>query len=545
MNKFTSIFALVVTAAASLVTCTAACPALTAGKRTVHSAGSTYTLNMVSFASNSEKAKEWLQAAVRATGGESKLRTLKNLRFKAVGHTNLLEQSERPEGPWIITYEEITHLRDLENKRLRETTQSLRSVNNMETTLVESDGIAVKTVISNGRAGAPRPAPADLEWYGFSPERILLNALEAPSISAEGKQVMLQGVAHNVLTFEWQKVPVRLFINCYTNLPTAVEYVRAYPYSIGFLNNGFWSSWGDVTTRIYFSDWTLEAGGIRYPHQWNVERNNQPYKTFTITELEFNVPLAPDSFPVPENIRAAYEKRKDVKFDEYKTYGLGRPDKPSTEIKPGVVFIPGSFNVTLIKQIDGIIIIEAPIASGYSAKVISEVEKRFPKTPIKAVISTSDAYPHLGGIREYAARNIPIYALDLNRPLLERMIAAPRINFPDALALKPQKPKFKVVSDKTIIGEGTNRIEIFPVRGESGERMLMVYFPEHKLLYGGDLIQSATADGTFILPQYLSELADAVEREKLSIETVYAMHTDPFPWNRLTSFVEKTKAETK
>jgi len=75
--------------------------------------------------------------------------------------------------------------------------------------------------------------------------------------------------------------------------------------------------------------------------------------------------------------------------------------------------------------------------------------------------------------------------------------------------------------------------------------MLMVYFPEHKLLYGGDLIQGARPDGTFILPQYLAELADAANREKLTVETVYAMHTDPLPWSRLTDFVEKAKAVTK
>jgi hypothetical protein len=47
--------------------------------------------------------------------------------------------------------------------------------------------------------------------------------------------------------------------------------------------------------------------------------------------------------------------------------------------------------------------LEAPIGSGYSEKVIAEVEKRFPNTPIKAVITTSDAWPHLRGVREYVA----------------------------------------------------------------------------------------------------------------------------------------------
>ena len=52
------------------------------------------------------------------------------------------------------------------------------------------------------------------------------------------------------------------------------------------------------------------------------------------------------------------------------------------------------------------------------------------------------------------------------------------------------------------------------MRTESGERMTMVYFPEHKLLYGSDLVQQRR-DGSFFVPEYLSELIDAVRRENL------------------------------
>ena len=79
------------------------------------------------------------------------------------------------------------------------------------------------------------------------------------------------------------------------------------------------------------------------------------------------------------------------------------PGQAGQELVSGVVLIPGAWNTTLVRQSDGIVVIEAPISSGYSVQAIAEANKRFPGIPIKAVITTSDAWPHIGGVREYVA----------------------------------------------------------------------------------------------------------------------------------------------
>jgi hypothetical protein len=151
-------------------------------------------------------------------------------------------------------------------------------------------------------------------------------------------------------------------------------------------------------------------------------------------------------------------------------------------------------------------------------------------------VTTSDAWPHIGGLREYAARGIPVYALDANRPILERLFAARRTTNPDALARAPKRPKLEIVSSKTAIGSGPNRIELYPIRGEGAERMLMVYFPERKLLYGADLLQPMP-DGTFFNVQYVAELAEAARRERLAVERTFAMHAEPIAWPKITAAV--------
>ena len=57
--------------------------------------------------------------ALDAMGGEQKFRNLETVRFKAIGQRNMLEQSERPEGPYFVEYEEISEARDFKTNSLR------------------------------------------------------------------------------------------------------------------------------------------------------------------------------------------------------------------------------------------------------------------------------------------------------------------------------------------------------------------------------------------------------------------------------------------
>jgi hypothetical protein len=131
--------------------------------------------------------------------------------------------------------------------------------------------------------------------------------------------------------------------------------------------------------------------------------------------------------------------------------------------------------------------------------------------------------------------------LDVNQPIIKRLVDAPYQTYPDTLARSPRKPDFKIVSSKTIIGSGDNRLEVYPIRTESGERMLMVYAPAHHLLYGSDLVQRLPT-GEFFMPQYLSELTDAASREHLVVEKVFAMHSLVLNWSIIQDAISKASA---
>ena len=480
---------------------------------------------MPRHAASQSDARSYVNEAVRQIGGEAELRALKTVKFEAVGHRNMLEESERPEGPYIVEYDRITQLRDLEHERWKQTVaMKVGPQPEFQTTIIAADGAAKELFDTNPAPGSRGDLQNAQETLELGPERLLFTALAANDLKAE-PDTILQSVPHHVVSFTWRSRSVRIYLNSNTALPTEVEWTTTYPYDM------FWSTWGDVTTRLYYSFWWLCPGGIHYPLQWDYVRNGMPDHVVTITDISMNAELPADSFTIAPAEKASFEKRS-----TYEEKALGMANRPIVELAKDIVHIPGSWNVTLVRQSDGIVIIEAPISSGYSVQVLAEAEKRWPGVPIKAAITTSDSWPHLAGIREYVARGIPVYALDLNVPILTRFAASQRTAIPDALQKSPRKTDFRPVSAKMVLGEGPNRMELYPLRGETSERQMMVYFPEHKLLYGSDPFQW---DGTaYFYPQTVWELMHAVEREKLQVDTFFMMHIGPRKWTELPKVIE-------
>jgi hypothetical protein len=467
-----------------------------------------------------------LHESLAAMGGEQKVRALSTLHIQSSLVRSMLEQSERPEGPYILENNQVDEWRDLAHNNWKRTVK-VHVTQQPEFVLVSavSGGAALSSFDSHAGPGSGEQLQDSAEALALSPERVLITAL-ASSDLRRLPDLILQSVPHQEVEFTWQGSAVRIFLNADTHLPTAVEWVAAYPFGI------FWSIWGDVTTRVYYSLWWLQ-NGIHYPLQKDIFRNGLPDQTETITKIDFNPSPSADEFSITPEIRTAFAARANKTIDDR------APNVASAkEIVPGVLFFPGNWNTTLIRQDDGIVVLEAPISSGYSAKVLDFAQTKFPGVRVKAVITTSDSWPHIGGVREYVARGIPVYVLDRTVPLIERFVRAPRTKYPDSLAKTPRTADLRAVSAKITIGNGPNRVELYPIHGETSERQMMVYFPEHKLLYGSDPFQQLE-DGKFFYPQTVYELQNAVEREHLPVDRFFMMHIGPNPWSMVLKTVQE------
>jgi len=48
-------------------------------------------------------------------------------------------------------------------------------------------------------------------------------------------------------------------------------------------------------------------------------------------------------------------------------------------------------------------------------------------------------------------------------------------------------------------------------------------------------------DGTLYDPELMNEVAQAVKRENLTVDTVFAMHQGPLPWEQVLALIEKSR----
>lgn len=484
-------------------------------------------------------ARQEVKSAIVAMGGEKVLTSTHSVAFDAVGHRNMLEQSLRPDGPWWQDYFQLFEIRDFINQSER-VSQQHRGYSSPQwwlqhpdwdsdpdyPTYVVADGAAATIVKGRYSRGSGTWLQDAEEDFAFGPIELLQTALAAPDLRAQ-PDVQLHGFRHRVLAFTWKGYPVRLYLNGYTALPEAVEWTRPHPYDV------FWNVWGDVTTRIVYGMWSLEPNGLRYPRQWSIERNGLPDSDITITSLQINPAVDSGTSSIPADVRRDFLAHTRTIAE----VPLGIPGQPAVEIEPGVVHIPGAWNVNLIRQSDGIVVLEGPISSAYSVKVLAAAQKRFPGVPVKAVITTSDSWPHIGGLREFVARGIPIYALDLDKPILQRLFSAPHTLLPDDLQEHPRAPEWRLFGKGTPLGSGPNRVELIPYHTETGERQTLVYFPQYRLLYTSDLF-APDQGKTWFTPEYLLELRNAVAHEHLAVDNIFGMHYGVIPWKTVTTALD-------
>jgi hypothetical protein len=475
-----------------------------------------------------ESPQQCVTAALEAMGGRERLQQVASVRLQTVGHTLLMEQSYR-QAPFITAYERDRITMDLANQRLLTEAkltwpESDPNQSDSDTTLVVGlDGGVYHTKFGDSPCSLG-DLDAAREALALGPARLLLTAADASDLHFEAPET-LRTTSHAVVAFSWRHIPVRVLLNPFNHLPDAVETTQVF--------HDFWYFWGDVQQRIYFDNWKL-VEGITFPTNRVEERNDVVWSSTQALNVEFNVEMDEKIFEM--NAGAVKQSATSP--------GWNRPFsvKQATILAPGIDLFAGSWNATVVKEPDGIVILEAPISGLYTQGVLKEARKRHPGLPINAILSTSDSWPHTGGVRQAMALNLPVYILDLNRPLLDRMMSSPHTIEPDALQ-KSKNSKgrhWQIVAAKQEIGRGANRMELYPLRGASTERQYMVYFPEHHLLYASDTL-ALNDDGTLYDPELMYEVAQAVKRENLIVDTVFAMHQGPMPWEKVMALIEKSR----
>jgi len=487
----------------------------------------------VTFAADS--ARTVVQRSLAAVSAGRDIRTIKSIRTSTHTVTFDIQQNDHTGAPYYTAFEQAIMTDDLAGHRSLAEVVLAPTTNGPERRRVV---LRTREVMQTKRIGgsAPQDPIVDLpppSWELENPLRALLLADAAADLERE-PDAMLHEALQQVVRFRHGTNGVRLFIDAATGLPSATEMTFALHHVSA--DDVAWNPWGDIVDRTEFMNWyTVE--GIRYPSQSDTSRNGERYRATTVSEAHLDVALDPTAFtPPPAAVaRAADLRRQDI--DELPLGGAvpyaPDPKLPIAEIAPGIVQIPGSWYATVIRQPDGIVVIDAPISAGYSRQVLDEARRRFPGLPIKALVTSTSFFWHIAGVREYAARGIPIYVRDRNVAIVRAMLAAPHKLFPDDLARQPQvRPEIRAVSQRTQIGTGANALVLFPIL-QATQPMLMTYVADARLIHTGEMVQPLGPGGALLYPESLLEIAYAVRDARIDATRMIGMHMSPTPWSRI------------
>ncbi len=131
----------------------------------------------------------------------------------------MVEQSERPTGPYFTDHFRLHEIGDLAQHRTRieQTDEAyaadrwwLQQLKQEAQTTIINDDVAVVPAKNGFTFGGGFSIQQNEERFAFGPERLLLTAAAAADLQQE-PDAMLHGVRHHVLQFHWQGVPCMLF----------------------------------------------------------------------------------------------------------------------------------------------------------------------------------------------------------------------------------------------------------------------------------------------------------------------------------------------
>lgn len=461
-------------------------------------------------ANYNQSALDILNKVIDELGGLKKMDTINYIKKHYNAHKYWVEQSEFHNGPFITSYENVTEINALKKERLYQevSVKQFQFENSITSKVIINDD---KADMVYGEKNYPMPQSYKDEIFtiaNYDPIKLTLLALNTSTSNLEKETVNIDDIDCYVIRFTKNQLAYSLYINKNSYLPHQVVIETCLPHE------NFFSPFGNFNTTIKYSLYHYLKKGMRYPFQWDIYRLGHKWKSVTCDKVEFLNSVESQLFSAKNSSPKIPRIIDQIgNFDYVK------------EIDTNVNLLLGQWFVHWIIQDDGILILEAPISSSYSKSIIEHLKKKHPSLPIKGIVVASDAYPHIAGIREYVAQKIPIYTHRNNEKLLNKVIKSHHRTNPDALELNKMKPIYRFIDDKLDI----KNISLYPINGNAGSKMLMVYKHDAKWLYAADLIQKLP-DNSFFMPQYLTEVENAVKSNKLEVQKVSAMHLRITKW---------------
>jgi glyoxylase-like metal-dependent hydrolase (beta-lactamase superfamily II) len=266
---------------------------------------------------------------------------------------------------------------------------------------------------------------------------------------------------------------------------------------------------GDTAVVATYSNYK-NFSGVQFPTRILIVQGGFPAWELDITSVTPGIAL---DLPVPENVAGA---------------SIPPVQVASTKIADGVYHVMGgSHHSVVVEFADYLAVAEAPLDERRSLAVIAEAKKLAPNKPIRYVLTTHHHFDHAGGLRTYVAEGATVVTHQSNVSYFEKSTVAPATLQPDAQSRSPKKPSFVGVSDKHVITDGKQTIEVYATGGDSHTaEYTLIYLPGPGILVEGDAYSPGPPDAPppATPPPNAVALYNELQRLKLAVNTIAPIH---------------------
>ena len=266
---------------------------------------------------------------------------------------------------------------------------------------------------------------------------------------------------------------------------------------------------GDMAYAFAYSGYK-DFGGVKVPTHVVQTEGGFAVNDFTVQNAEVNVPV---DLPVPANVQAAQVPA--VKVD-------------STKVAEGVWFLGGGSHHSVLVEFDRFVaVVEGPLDESRSLAVMAEVKRLVPNKPIRYLVSTHHHFDHSGGLRTYVANGATIVTHASNKAYFEKTFLAAATLVPDAQSKAKKKPVIQPVTDKYVITDGKQSVEVHATMGDGHTDELMVaYVLPARILVEADSYSPGPpmAPPPSPVPPNALVLYDNLQRLKIEPVTVIGIH---------------------
>ncbi|HZS08646.1 MAG TPA: MBL fold metallo-hydrolase [Blastocatellia bacterium] len=452
-----------------------------------------------------QQARRVLDAGIRALGGLEAISAIRNFTIAETGKQIAVE-FPNPEPEYDMPPWEETTVIDFSGSRLLSRIKAW----NQGTIISGSQGFWLD--LRWKRAAALKSA--SLQNYPDLMEKLphflLRDAVTERAASlrwlGEGE---FQGRKQQVISFVNRRgQQVSLCFDARTHLLTKYEFL----YTDGVT--------GDTLQEHIYSGYR-SAGGFQVPEGATRRLNGRVAQETRYERVEINGQLADSLFALPEGFEM-------VSPSSY------QPPQPltMTKIAEDVYLLQRvayDNNVLVVAFNDYILVVESPelgASNTANERAIARIRETIPGKPIRYHAFTHFHADHSGGARAYIAEGATIVTTPGNKTFVERMAAAPFTMMPDALARRPRQPVIELIKDKKhVLRDDRHVVEFHDVGPYPHvKEEIIVYLPQHKLLFEGDLFTSTFREDVVPASDGAVLLADKIRQLRLDVEKIVGVH---------------------